>query len=121
MFPQAAEPEDLFFWTPKFTLVFQDYNQDGQVDFNLGQYASSNGNLYRLFTLRPDGTIEQLPRKGDTEGLGFFVSPLNRRNSSPLIRADKGLLKVPYYDNTRGRSLIALYRWNGQVFVPVSN
>ncbi|WHH58574.1 hypothetical protein [Petroclostridium sp. X23] len=34
-----------------FLLQFEDYNSDGFPDFVIGQYGSSNGNLYRLLTI----------------------------------------------------------------------
>jgi bla regulator protein BlaR1 len=115
MFPFEKEHEPLSFWTPEFSLVFNDYNMDGQVDFNIGQYGSCNGNYYKLFTAKPDGTIFPLPIK---YAEGIFVSPSKKLNSTGLIRIEKGLLTFKYYDNTVGKYLTARYKWDKKEFVP---
>ncbi len=109
----AAEGEEMFFWTPGFTLVFRDYNGDGRIDFNLGQYGSCNGNLYRLFSIAPDGAVERLPVE---DGEGFFVSGQGRRNSTEAIRAADGAVEFSYYDNSLGKTVKARYQWNGRSF-----
>ena len=116
MFPGEKDPEPLSFWTPEFSLVFKDYNMDGQNDFNLGQYGSCNGNYYRLFTISSDGAISSLPIKGVA---GFFVSSPNRCNSTDLIRIEKGFLVFTYYDNALGKNVTAIYRWDKRQFLPV--
>ena len=112
MIPEAPE-EELFFWLPRFTLVFEDYNDDGRVDFNLGQYSSCNGNLYRLFTIALDGTIERLPV---AEGEGFFISKQGRRNSTRDLKVKDRMTSFSYYDNTLGKTVTARYTWNGRAF-----
>ncbi len=44
-----------------FEIQFDDYNSDEDIDFTIGQYATSNGRDYKLFTIRKDGKIEELP------------------------------------------------------------
>ncbi|MCX5811881.1 MAG: hypothetical protein NT178_04970 [Proteobacteria bacterium] len=110
------DPEPLSFWTPEFSLVFKDYNMDGQIDFNLGQYGSCNGNYFRLFTVNPDGIVSPLRIKGAG---GFFVSPPNRHNSTDLISIEKGFLVFTYYDNTSGKNVTVRYRWDKKQFVPI--
>lgn len=46
-----------------FDIEAGDYNNDGDIDFTLGQHASSNGNVYKLFTIRKSNAIEQLKVK----------------------------------------------------------
>lgn len=49
-----------------FDLYVNDYNGDGQPDFALTQWGSFSGGDYgRMFTLNPDGTVSELPIKGD--------------------------------------------------------
>ncbi len=115
MSPEAGPAESLFFWAPRFALVFADYNGDGRSDFNLGQYRSCNGNHYQLFTIRADGWISRLPVKN---GYGFFVSPPNKVNSTRLIRVTGSLVRFPFYDNTAGTQRTGRYRWDGSEFVP---
>jgi len=113
MNPDAPE-EDLFFWTPRFSLSFADYNGDGMIDFNLGQYGSCNGNLYRLYTISTDGIITRLPVDGAE---GFFISGQGKRNSSGAIKTRDGKTSFAYYDNTFGKTVRAYYQWNGRSFV----
>jgi hypothetical protein len=114
--PGAGQAESLFFWTPRFSLAFADYNGDGQIDFNLGQYASCNGNQYQLFTIGPNGRISRLPVK---DRVGFFISPPSKANSTRLIRATGGVVRFSFYDNSVGRRREGRYRWDGRQFVPV--
>lgn len=116
MFPDEKKPGPLSFWTPEFSLVLNDYNMDGQTDFNIGQYGSCNGNHYKLFTVNPDGAISPLPVK-DTAGL--FVMGAQKQNSTGLIRTGKGLLIHRYYDNTAGKTLTVHYKWENGQFTPV--
>lgn len=53
-----------FFWAELWRIQFQDYNRDGQVDFNIGQYGGSNGWWYKLFTISKEGTIIALNLPG---------------------------------------------------------
>ncbi len=56
-----------------FPLHVDDYNGDGQPDFALTQWGSTSGGDYgRLFTLNPDGTVSELPVKGDLRAIGSF-------------------------------------------------
>jgi len=43
--------EQLSFWAPRFTLVFRDYNGDGEIDFNLGQYGICEGMIFGYLRL----------------------------------------------------------------------
>jgi len=113
-YPSGNAEELAFFWVP-LTLVLADYNGDGRPDFNLGAYGSCNANLYRLFTLTPQGRLAELPVQG---GRALAVSGAGRNNSTPLIRAEDGVLSHTYYDNTRGREITARYRWQeGRFFL----
>jgi len=115
MYPGEGPSEALFFWGPTFTLEFGDYNGDGQSDFNLGQYGSCNGNVYRIFTIDRNGEITRLAIQGST---GFFISPGNRLNSTRLLYANKGTVVFSYYDNVEARKKAGRYRWDGTQFVP---
>ena len=116
MFPHEKKPGPLSFWTPEFSLVFNDYNMDGQTDFNIGQYGSCNGNYYKIFTVKPDGVIVPVPiRDAD----GFFISRAKKQNSTDLIRVRNGLLNHKYYDNIAGKYFTIHYKWVDGQFIPV--
>jgi len=101
--------DSLFFWSPKFKLALRDYNGDGRLDFNLGQYGSCVGNNYRLFTIRRDGTIAGLPCAGNEEGLevGFQT----RVNSTPDITARHGRVTCTSYERSPERSGSVTEQW----------
>jgi len=112
--PHGNSGEPAFFWAP-LTLVLADYNGDGRPDFNLGAYGSCNANLYRLFSLTPQGRLAELPVQG---GRALAVSGAGRNNSTLLIRVEDGVLSHTYYDNTRGREITIRYRWQDGRFIP---
>jgi hypothetical protein len=75
-YPPPRGPMPMSFWTPKFKLVMHDYNHDGRMDFNLGQYGCCVGNEYKIFTISRNGTVSILPIKADSDGNDtWFVSP----------------------------------------------
>lgn len=96
-----------------FDLEFDDYNNDGDPDFTIGQYGSSNGNLYRIFTLRKNGKIEPLPVKDHTD---LFISSTTGYYSTQLNKIDATSFEVEYYDNTKG-TFDDTYKWDGKQFV----
>jgi len=113
--PPDGRGEEAFFWAP-LTIHAADYNGDGRLEFNLGQYGSCNGNLYRLFGLDPRGRLRELPVAG---GGAIFVSGAGKANSTRVIRAQDGVIGAPAYDNTIGREVIHRWRWDGAVFRPL--
>ncbi|MFC3748676.1 hypothetical protein [Paenibacillus sp. GCM10012306] len=99
-----------------FQLEFGDYNDDGDPDFTIGQYGSSNGYFFKLFSLGKDHVIRELPIQ--PTGEMFISSP--ERYSVKLDQADKTSFKTTYYDNSVGQELHALYQWNGTEFQRVA-
>jgi hypothetical protein len=95
-----------------FDIEFDDYNGDGNLDFTIGQYASSNGSTFKLFTLDKSGRIEELPIEGQN---GMFVSGTGRY-SAKLARHESGFSTI-HYDNRIGKEVIQSYTWNGREFV----
>ena len=91
--------EPLFFWAPKFKLALRDYKGDGSVDFNLfDQYDGSMYNQYRIFSVRRDGSIKELPVDCDKYGNGLVVSGADHMNSTRTIKATRGLMSSTVYD-----------------------
>jgi hypothetical protein len=91
-----------------FSIEFDDYNNDGNIDFVIGQYASSNGNVYKLFTISPDGKIEELLIGGQSE---IFSSGGNRY-SKRFEKIDMTSFKNQYYDNSKGKTVETYYSWS---------
>lgn len=98
-----------------FDIEFDDYNGDGNIDFTIGQYASSNGNLFKLFTLDKSGGIVELPMKGHHE---LFVSGSGRYSTK--LAVNKLGFSSTYYDNRVGKEVTQSFVWNGQEFVTES-
>ena len=114
MFTSPQGSHSLFFWTPEFPLVLEDYNDDGQIDFNLGQYGASNWNDYQLFTIKPNGKIARLP------GGKHLVSAGHANSTDKILLAD-GQVGFSYYSQESGNYLTAWYLWDGEQFVFVNH
>lgn len=97
-----------------FQIQFDDYNNDGNIDFTIGQYASSNGRDYKLFTLSKDRKIEELPVKNY---YSLFISNTTGIYSTKLTKIDKVTFKTEYYDNSKGKNLENVFKWNGKEFI----
>lgn len=56
-----------------FSLYVDDYNGDGRPDFALTQFGSTSGGDYgKMFTLNSDGTVTELPVRGDLRAISSF-------------------------------------------------
>jgi bla regulator protein BlaR1 len=100
-----------------FKIHFDDYNNDGYIDFTIGQYASSNGNDYKLFTMRKNGKIEELPVKDFSS---LFISNATGFYSTTLTKVDKITFKKEHYNNSKGKHLEDVFKWDGKEFVKIS-
>lgn len=98
----------LFFRAPPFRLVLRDYNQDGQIDFNLGRYAACNWYEYSLYTVAPDGRITRL------DGASCIISTFESSTSHILMQ--DGLVGFEYYTQSDPPYEIRWYAWNGGTF-----
>ncbi|KPU43282.1 hypothetical protein OXPF_27230 [Oxobacter pfennigii] len=101
-----------------FQVQFDDYNNDGNIDFTIGQYASSNGRNYKLFTLGKDGKIEELPVKGYSS---LFISNTTGYYSTKLTKVDNSTFKIEYYDNSEGKSFEDTFKWGSKEFIKVES
>ena len=106
--------EPLIF-TSHFQFEFDDYNDDGDADFTIGQYASSNGKDYKIYTVRSNGEIEELPIRGQPS---LFISQ-NSGYSTRLEKVDPVSFKTSYYDNSAQKQVEKIFRWDGKAFVQV--
>ncbi|RNB80781.1 hypothetical protein [Brevibacillus panacihumi] len=101
--------EELRFQKP-FSFQFSDYNQDGHPDFAIGQYASSNVYIYRLFTIIDD-KIKELPIVPDQE-----IISSERGYSILFTKGSHASFETVYYNNAAGTSFKRVYEWNGNAF-----
>jgi len=99
-----------------FQIQFDDYNSDEDIDFTIGQYASSNGRDYKLFTIRKDGKIEELPIK---DYFSLFISNTTGVYSTKLTKIDNITFKIEYYDNSNGKNLEDFFKWDGNKFIKI--
>lgn len=96
-----------FFRAGDSTLAFADYDGDGRLDFNLGQYASCNGWRYRLYTVEPSGRVRELPVAGHASGIPVSDFANSTRQ---LVPTDGGFGQC-FYHTERGH-LLRRYRWD---------
>lgn len=101
-----------------FNLEFDDFNNDGDLDFTIGQYGSSNGYYYRIFTLRKDGKIEQLPIKDRSD---LFISNRTGNYSTKLNKINGTTFDIEYYDNSVPATFHDFYQWDGKQFVLINS
>jgi hypothetical protein len=104
--------ERLEFWDEPWQIVFDDYNRDGQIDFNLGQYFSCNGWAYRLFTIAPDGRVSRLEVEEGNPDSEIFAS--GDSNSTKMIRRTKTGFYIRGYYNaaTPVGFYTSYYKWD---------
>lgn len=100
-----------FFRAPQFELLVDDFNDDGQVDFALGQYAGCNGSDIRLLTVEPSGRVRSLSARE------FYVGSLENCRPNPICRRE-GAIGFNYYNNGHAYGYLTdWYRWDGTDFV----
>lgn len=92
-------------WTPEVS----DYNGDGALDFNLGQYGTCNGWQYRLFTVTGSGEIQPLRFAGRD-----WVRASAWENSTDRIVPTASGFRSCWYNNAAGH-LLTEYRWEADL------
>jgi hypothetical protein len=97
----------IFVQNRRFDISFEDYNNDGYPDFSIGQYLSSNGFTYNLYSLKPNG-IALIHRD-------LFTA--DGRYSILYEKAGNTSFKNRYYDNAKGADVETLFTWQGERFV----
>lgn len=100
--------DDPLNFSEEFSLLTDDYNGDGDPDFTLGQWESSDGNRYQMFTVRRSGRVEELDGAQFTmRSQDFSVAP---RKISPVS------FEVVSYDRERDQTVSYLYTWQDDSF-----
>jgi len=102
----------------KFNLLFDDYNGDGFTDFTVGQYASSNYNIFNLFTIRDNGEISLLPVKNQPDGV--MCSKFDEYYSTRFTKTQNNRIKVSIYDMEQGKNIEVTYEWREIEFINVT-
>ncbi|HIW35150.1 MAG TPA: hypothetical protein IAA29_20455 [Candidatus Paenibacillus intestinavium] len=90
-----------------FDIAFDDYNNDGFLDFSIGQYLSSNGFIYNLYSLKPEG-IAVVHRDLFTVDSNYSILYEKMDNTS---------FKNRYYDMDKGKMTETLFTWQSDKFV----
>jgi hypothetical protein len=113
-FQPDTPTEPMSFWSPKFKLVMHDYNRDGLLDFNLGQYRACIYNTYRIFTVERTGKVRELPVFNDDPD-ELTVSWAHHDNSTQRIKLQHGLLTTSWY-NHQGAAVVEQRAWKRRQF-----
>lgn len=80
-------------------LSFCDYNGDGSLEFLIGQYGTSNWNVYHMYEVADDLRISRCEEVGELCISGLPLSPV-------LEQTEDGVLRYRYYDNSIGEYVI---------------
>jgi hypothetical protein len=112
-FNDLFQSDSLSFWAKPWRLNITDYNSDHRPDFNLGQYGTSNGWVYRLFTISEAGVVSVLKVPND----GLFIA--DSANSTKHIRIESGgFSKISFANCCEDEEMgwwTMHYRWNPQL------
>jgi hypothetical protein len=113
---QLFGEDELSFYSNPWNINFADYNHDGKVDFNLGQYGSCNGGVYKLFTFAFTGEIRELVIANDE----LRVS--DNSNSTGGIELTPDGFSAVFYSNVVGHRIKSSYHWDAEKnsFTPIS-
>lgn len=98
-----------------FEFQFDDYNGDQLIDFTIGQYGTSNGNFYKLFTITQDHQVQLLDIE---EGDEIFISG-GDRYSMLLDKLDEKSFRTSHYNNAKGEYIETTYSWDGEKFINI--
>lgn len=90
------------------TIMFGDYNRDGQPDFSLAEDYCGNVGRYWLLTITPDGSVRKLSVVPDDM---LMISDGGSPSSSSIDLTSDGI-QVSAYDNAVGKSFSTRYRWD---------
>ncbi|MFX3635489.1 MAG: hypothetical protein ACE3L7_04325 [Candidatus Pristimantibacillus sp.] len=105
--PTFGNESLIFHENRDFDILFEDYNDDGYPDFSIGQYLSSNGFTYNLYSLMPEG-ITLLHRNLFTSDGRYSILYEKTGNTS---------FTNQYYDSAKGSEMETLFTWQGDRFV----
>lgn len=93
-----------------FNLEFDDYNNDGNPDFTIGQWGSSNGNTFEMFSIDNEGNIIDL-------NTNIFVS--DHSFSILLEKTSPTSFTYSYYNNMESSWIQCNYEWMEDSFIKI--
>ena len=99
-------------FSEKFKLKFDDYNNDLNPDFTLGQYASGNYNIYRIYTILPSGELKEL---SCDNGNSLMIS--KHDFSIKLEKVNSNSFKTELYNSGTADITEQIYEWKDLKFV----
>ncbi len=88
----------------KFELLFDDYNDDKNPDLSIGQYGSSSMNIYRLYTIMPDGSVKDISGETFTHASSDFSVKFKKDGQSGFY--------TQFYNNAIGKTVTVHYIWD---------
>jgi bla regulator protein BlaR1 len=102
--------EGSWFYAGSWKIYFVDYNHDGIMDFNLGQYSGCNTSDYTLFSFKPNGKVFEIGQ----------ATLSDHGNSTDALELTKEGYAAGYYNNTIGGPTDTFYEWDkaAQMFIP---
>lgn len=89
-----------------FSLSVVDYNEDGNLDFSLGTYMSSNYYEYRFYSITEDGRITELL---DENGNATDIIS-GHLGISPEFEYQNKTISYEYYDQKNGKYITKMLR-----------
>lgn len=99
-------------FSEKFKLEFDDYNNDLNPDFTLGQYASGNYNIYRIYTILTNGELKEL---SCDDGNSLMIS--KHDFSIKLEKVNSNSFKTELYNSGTADIIEQIYEWKDSRFV----
>lgn len=100
-----------------FTLEIQDYNDDGNPDFTLGQRSVGSTNmLYQMYSIDPNGKIFGLSFSDGHKAFMVLADATKGDSFSIKLETKNGELIIPYYDTELGKTREVSYQWKNNSF-----
>ena len=90
--------ESVLYFPRSFELSPCDYNGDGNTDFVIGTYLSSNYDMYKIYSVNDVGELTELINDEGTE----VEFQANRIGVSPAFKSDKNTITYELYDQEKG-------------------
>ncbi len=108
LFYKGYPGEPMSFRIGQWKMCFHDYNKDGRIDFNIGQYFSSVNYIYKIFSTDASGRVIELPILDHPGGIPCSDTQFS---TASILPTDHGFTHC-YYDRLKGRQICNRYTWN---------